>query len=171
MIIFLILFIFIFLILIAKFRIFLYLKIENTDILLKIKFIFFETNKKGKLAAKKKSVSQKAKSSRKKRPDLNFIMAVIKNLYFEKLVINEKIGLYEIIPTAFSVPILASITCLPLQFLKIDYNNLKYEIIPLYNEFKFEFCIDSIISFRIINVILSIINEKLSKLFLRIRGR
>lgn len=133
-----------------------------------------------KLANQKEILKLKEKKSNKKLGKKNtkirnrkfakkILKILVKNLHFEKLYISEKIGLYGPIITALSVPILATLTSIPIQFLKINYNNFRYEIAPVYNEFEFYLELDAKISFRLIDIISSIINEKLSKLFMRIR--
>lgn len=188
MIIFLILII---LILIIRFRFNISLKVQNFNSYFELKFLWFKFEKNGKFVLKnvekdhktndkKEILKLKEKKSNKKFSKKNtkirnrkftpqILKVLVKNLHFEKLYISEKIGLYEPIITALSVPFLATLTNMPIQFLKVNYNNFHYEIAPVYNELEFYLELDAKISFRLIDIISSIINEKLSKLFMRIR--
>lgn len=185
MIIFLIL-----IILIIKFKFHISLKIQNFNSCFELKFLWLKFDKKGKFVLKntkradkinsqEEILNFKAKKSNekvgkkriqtKKRKFTNALLKVLaRNMHFEKLSISEKIGLYEPMATALSIPILSTLTNVPLQFLKVNYNNFRYKITPIYNEFEFYLDVNAKISFRLIDIISSIINEKMSKLFMRI---
>lgn len=159
------------LMLMIKLKFSMFLKIENFNSYFEFKFLFFRIAKKGRFISKKhendsnkqknaiskKSLFKKGTKTSNKRSKLKLLKLFIKNLYFQKLYVGESVGLLEPAITALSIPILSVITFMPLQFLKINYNNFKYEIVPMYEKCGINLIINSEISFRMIDFILSAI--------------
>lgn len=98
----------------------------------------------------------------KNRKKFKIFICILKCLTFEKLNIFEEIGLLAPDKTAFFLPILSSVTTIPLRFLRV--RNFDYKIIPKYNELRFYTKVTTKINFRIINLIFCIIKEFWSKL-------
>lgn len=181
MIIFFIVFLFLLLILFSKFKVNIFLEINGTKSYIKLKFLFFELERKGafflrkrsidfQLEKDKNSVKKKSKktfrnileniifqkiissnmSEKKKKFIFNFLSKKIKVIKFEMLEIYEEIGILEPVLTAYALPIVSTLTVVPLNLLNINYNNFKYKIIPVYTDLKLKIVIKTQISFRLI---------------------
>lgn len=132
--------------------------------------IILQSNKKtAKIKSKKSNKNRKflnKKTERniknKNRKNFKIFICILKCLTFEKLNIFEEIGLLAPDKTAFFLPILSSVTTIPLRFLRV--RNFDYKIIPKYNELRFYTKVTTKISFRIIDLIYCIIKEFLHKL-------
>lgn len=112
--------------------------------------------------AKISNEKMKKNIKKKRREKLKIFIGALKCLTFESLAIYEEIGLLAPDKTALFLPVVSSITTIPLQFLCVK--TFEYKIIPKYDELKFYTKITTKISFRIIDLICCIIKEFLHKL-------
>ena len=163
------LFLFILLIcLFIKLKICIYLDILWTQTKIKFEFLFFKFERNGKFVLKnKKRINSKkifkTKNIKKKISKI-ILFDILKYGKYEKLYIYEEVGIIEPFITAMATAIASSITAIPLHLLDINFNNFKYKVVPIYLDLKFNLNIETEISFRIIDIIFSIIDSFLHKL-------
>ncbi|MBQ9314190.1 MAG: hypothetical protein IJ220_04200 [Clostridia bacterium] len=109
------------------------------------------------------------KNNNKKNKKLSKIKFwILKHIQYDEIIIYEKIGVLDPLITAITIPFVSTITTFPLNFLNVNYQNFKYEIFPDYNHLVFVLDLKAKASFRIVDFIISIIQEKLHKLNNRI---
>ena len=189
MIIFLIFLLVIFLILLIKFKLVIYFEINGINCYVKIKFLYWEIKRKGsffirdkefvkakvnkELKRTKKNSNNKILSgklrlfkSKKQSNSKKILFEILKRSEFDKLELLEEIGLLEPSITAYTLPIISTITFFFFRKLNLNYNNFKYKINPLYTDLKFKLILEAQVSVKLIKIILSIINEKMHKLIL-----
>lgn len=80
-------------------------------------------------------------------------LKIMKKIKFENLFLNVKVGLLEIMPTIFVVPIISAIISNICAFLKAK--KLDYKIVPAFNELTFKTKMEVQLSFRIIDLLLA----------------
>lgn len=152
---------------------------ENTKSHLEIESLFFHWKKNGKLILKTKNRREifekelkKEKNQRKqKKQGLKISTKVkfwfFKNIQYDEVCIEEKIGALNPLLTAYALPFVATITTFPLHFLNVNFRNFQYNILPDYNQLIFVLHLKAKASFRIIDLIMSIFQEFLHKLCTR----
>lgn len=148
----------------VKFKLEFNFHLENTISKIEIKFLFLKYKRIGSFKLKKKEHNQNydenlnnntnKKSKKNKSKSNNIKLWFFRRIRYEYLTIYEKIGLLNPILTANALPIISTATMIPLNFFNINYKNLKYEIIPDYNNFIFVLDLKSKASFRLINLVI-----------------
>ncbi len=94
---------------------------------------------------------QKIKNNKNKK-NIKFLK-IIRKINFEKMYINAKVGLIEIMPTIFVVPLLSTLISNICAFLKVK--KFDYKIMPSFNELKLQTKMELELSFRIIDLLLA----------------
>lgn len=152
MIIFLILISILLIILFAKIKIKIFFTLKNFEYYYSIDiFIYnFKIKKLDKTEIEKciKKIKPKIKNQNQIKPS-----KIIKKIKIEELNIDIKIGLLNILPTIFSIPIISTIATTIIPFIKTQKNSVKYRIQPVYNELAFNTKVSGMVSFRIIDII------------------
>lgn len=175
MIIFLIVLLIIILIL-TKFKIDFFILVENTKSHIEIKSLFYQFRKNGRLTLKLKEKSeiqkeygknQRLKNKKKSKLFSKIKLWFLKTIQYDEIVIYEKIGVLDPVITSYALPVLSIITAIPLNFFHINYQNFNYLILPDYHHSIFVFNLKGKASFRMIDLIISIIKNFLHKLFTR----
>lgn len=92
---------------------------------------------------------QKIKNNKK---NIKFLK-IVRKINFEKMYINVKVGLIEIMPTIFVVPLLSTLISNICAFLKVK--KFDYKIMPSFNELKLQTKMELELSFRIIDLLLA----------------
>lgn len=167
MIIFCLFILLLILILTIKLNLNILLNIIGTQSKIKLEFLFFKFERNGKFVLKNKKgiKSKKSSKNKKNKASKNILLKILKQGKYEKLYIYEEVGALEPFATAIVTAVASSITALPLQLLNINYNNFQYKVVPIYLDLKFNLNIDAKISFRIIDIVFSIIEDFLHKLY------
>ena len=172
MIIFFILLVSLIFILLINIKLNIFFEIEGTTSNFKIKFLFFEFKRKGKFVLKAKKCKRKENQNKhknilKKFIDKKCIMNILSKIKFEKLHIYEEIGLLEPFYTAIATSIISTLTIIPVRILNVKFDNFYYKAVPFYTDLKFKLKIESIISFKIINILFCIFKSILHKLYIK----
>lgn len=155
MIILLLLIILLLIVLLTRIKIQMFLSINNLDYyycfnIFIYKILILKIDKKDvKIFGNKNK--QKIKNNKKRKNIKSF--KIIKNIKFENLFINAKVGLIEIMPTVFAVPVISTLAANICAILKIKKFN--YKIIPDFNKLTFQTKMDLQISFRIIDLLIA----------------
>lgn len=150
MIILLLLIVFI-LLLFMKIRIIAFLTLNNLEYDYSFDIMIYQLKlKKINKADVEKFISQNRKKGKKYKKTSK----IIKKIKFEKLFLDMKIGLIEIMPTVFIIPIISIITSTICTLLNMNSEKTRYTIRPAFNELTVQAKFETEITFRIINLIL-----------------
>ncbi len=165
MIIFLIFVLILIILLSINIKLSIFFELNGTASDLKIKFLFWELKRKGKFVLKRKKDENKIdkkknkKSNKKNFIDKKFITDFMKKIKFEKLYIYEEIGFLEPFYTAIATSVISTLTVIPIRLLNVNYDNFYYKVVPFYMDLKFKLKIETVISFKIINLLFFIIKK------------
>ena len=154
MIIFLILISTLLIIIFTKIKIKIFFTLKNFEYYYCVDIIIYNLTiikiDKNKIEKYAKKIKEKRKNKKQNKIKASKIMKKIK---IEELNINIKIGLLEIFPTVFSIPIISTIIATILPLLKTEKNKIKYNIQPIYNEVAIQTKVTGKLTFRIIDLL------------------
>lgn len=148
MIIFLILISIFFTILYAKIKIKVFFTLKNFEYYYCIDIFIYNLKIKKIDKNEMKKYSKKIKNKNKIK-----LEKIIKKIKIEELNIDLKIGLLGTFITIFSIPIISTIIATILSLFKMQKENIKYTIQPIYNEMEIEAKATGTVIFRIIDII------------------
>jgi len=149
---------------IFKFKIHFLIALENTKSHIEIKSLFFKLNKNGSFRLTPKVYHEKniqSKKNKNQKSDIGkkFRNWFLFNIQYEELMIYEKIGVLNPFLTSMALPIVSTITMVPLNLFRINEKKLQYEIVPDYNNLLFQFRLDTTASFRIIDLFIRLLKK------------
>lgn len=144
MIIFLLLLFWAFAILHWKFNVYVTAELHGIKLKIKIKFLWFNIERDKVLKVNKGKIKKKKKYN---------IPKILKNISYDKLSIIINVGAIGPFTTSLVVPIVS--TAIPIIINKLDMQvkDLKYNVIPIYNDLRLDVSLDIKASIRLYKII------------------
>lgn len=156
MIIFLLIISILILFLISKIKLEIYFAFSNFDYVYSISLIYYKKIKTFHKNDIKKRMINKSKKLKKNESNEKFKIAktFLKYIDFEKLIIEFNIGLINVLPTVFSIPIISTILSSIYTIIDIKYDrNHMFYVKPVYNKLNLSGKIHCIASMKIAHII------------------